>query len=635
MCGLSGWLSWGRPPDINVVARMNAAIAHRGPDADGLEIFGPVVLGHRRLSIIDLSVEANQPMVDPTRRCALVYNGEIYNFLELRRELEAKGARFLTSGDTEVLLQSYLYWGLNCVTKFNGMFAFALWDAQEQMLLLARDRLGEKPLYYADDGAGGCIFASEPKALRQHPSFRREIDLTGLGQYLAFNYTIEDKTLLTGIHKLPAAHMLVLRRNVAPRLTRYWDLAPHFLDKERHRSEANAAAELSARIDEAVRLRLVADVPVGAFLSGGIDSSAIVASMCQVAARDRVKTFSIGFNESGFDETPYARQAAGFLGVDHHERIADVDVANDLRRIMHFADEPLADSSLIPTFHLARFARETVTVALSGDGGDEIFGGYETYAADRLRNSTAVLPARLSRSLAMLADKALPHSFGKVGADEKLRRFLRGHCHDADRAHSAWRQIFHEEALPGLLQPEHLTEIIAAAPLDMAAKHAAELADAHYLDRAMYIDIKTWLPDDILTKVDRATMAHGLESRAPLLDHTLVEFAASLPVNWKLRGFSKKYLFSRSQRDRLPSTILNRRKRGFNAPVSHWLTGGLRDLARSATRDRFLASWFQPKAIDRLWADHESGRRDRGLELFGLTCLSLWLQDINNTTVSP
>jgi asparagine synthase (glutamine-hydrolysing) len=628
MCGITGWLSWRRPPAAGVVEAMSQRLGHRGPDAAGLVASGPIVLGHRRLSIVDLSAAANQPMWDRAKRLLIVFNGEIYNFKDLRLELEQRGMSFRTSSDTEVILEAYRCWGIDFVERLNGMFAFALWDEGRQALLLARDRLGEKPLFIADDGEGGLVFASEIMALRAHPAVGRALDPRALGQFLALNYTLSDACLLQGVRKLPPAHLLLLERGRPPSQRRYWDLAPHFRNKQHHDSEDAAAAALDELIQDSVRLRMIADVPVGAFLSGGIDSSTLTSAMARLAGKERIQGFSIGFREESYSELPDARAAAKHLGIVHRERVVDLENAPDIARIVHSAGEPVADSSIVPTYYLAGFARETVKVCLSGDGGDEVMAGYETYAADKLRHLTRFLPKAAGPAAAAAIERLWPASFAKVSTGYKLTQFLRGRSLDADRAHYFWRTIFAEDERMALLRPDRRKAVLAEDPFSGFAAAAKEVADCHYLDRGMYVDIKTWLVEDILVKVDRATMAHSLESRAPFLDHRLVEFCASLPADWKMRGWRKKSLLKLSQRSHLPQEILNRRKQGFSAPVAHWLAGGLKDRARAVMLEGPLAEWLDPRAVEKVWADHLARRRDNGFKLFGLACLGLWLEEL-------
>jgi asparagine synthase (glutamine-hydrolysing) len=628
MCGIVGSLSWNVPPDARVIGRMNARLVHRGPDAEGVVVRGPVALGHRRLAIIDVSEASNQPMADHTGQFWIVFNGEIYNYREIRAILTSEGARFRSSGDTEVVLEAYKRWGLECLQRLNGMFAFALWDEARGRLFLARDRAGEKPLFYQPLDDGGIIFASELKALREHPALSHRINPRALGHYLSLNYLLTSESIIDGVRKLAAAHYLVVERGKTLRESRYWDLSQHFRNKRRYRSEDTAAEALSALIDDAVRLRLVSDVPLGAFLSGGIDSATIVGGMCRLRSPSENQAFTIGFTEKTYNEVPEARETARFFGVDHRTHVIEADMAKALPGITYHGDEPFADTSIIPVYYLAAFARQHVTVCLSGDGGDEIFAGYDTYLADKIHRATRWVPTWLTRGLQHGVDTLWPVSFNKVSIDYKLRQFLRGHPLDAPRAHYLWRTIFSDDEKLSLLRPEWRAAVAESDPFLHFRRYFDDVSDCHYLDQMMYVDIKTWLVDDILVKVDRATMAHSLESRAPFLDHRLIEFAASLPVEWKLNGWRKKHLLKLSQRGRLPSGLSRRRKVGFNAPVSRWFAGPLSEWARSATSSDEMAEWLDAREIERLWREHLVGRRDNGLKLFGLTCLGLWMKQL-------
>ena len=603
---------------------------HRGPDAGGLVELGPLVLGHRRLSVIDTAESNNQPLFDRSGTLTIAFNGEIYNFREIRNELESAGARFRTQGDTEVILEAYRHWGEACLQRFNGMFAFALWDAPRRRLLLARDRVGEKPLFLAQQPGGGLAFASEPRALRACPGVGNEVDPIGLAHYLTLNYTLGEHSLTRGVRRLAPGHYLIVEQGRTPVESCYWDLTEPFRHKRRFTSEDAAAEELAALIDDAVRLRLVADVPLGAFLSGGVDSSAVAAAMTHALPREQVHTFSLGFGVPTFDEIDAARSVAAHLGLDHKDRIVAADVEQTWAALIAAADEPLADTSAIPTYRLAAFAREFVTVALSGDGADECYGGYETYVADRLHRALSWMPAPVARGLYRAADRLLPVSFSKVSLDYKLRHFLSELDLTFPRAHASWRNIFSAAERRELMQPQwrELLESPEADPFRQFQPHYAVVPDCHYLDQASYVDIKTWLADDILVKVDRATMAHSLESRAPLLDHRLVEFAAGLPPRWKLKGLRTKHLFKASQRGRLPDWLLNGKKRGFNAPVSQWLAGPLRGFAEDALASARLRDYVRPEIVTGLWQQHDAGRRDNGLKLFGLVCLALWLNQL-------
>jgi asparagine synthase (glutamine-hydrolysing) len=609
---------------------MCRALAHRGPDAAGLAELGPVVLGHRRLSVIDVSQAANQPLADSTGRYTIVYNGEIYNYPDLREELARRGAEFRTRCDTEVVLEAYKAWGFACLERFNGMFAFGLWDAPAQSLFLARDRTGEKPLFFCRPSAGRMVFASEPKALGAHPWVSREPDPAALGDYLALNYTLGRRSLRRGVRRLEPASFMVEREGAPGRQRQYWDLAASFRRKRRFASLAEAAHDLEGLVDQAVQLRLVSDVPVGGFLSGGLDSSAIVGSMAAGLPAGRVKTYSIGFAERTYSELDQAAAVAVDLGVDHRSQLVIPGREETLASIVRAADEPLADNSVIPTWFLARFARQEVTVALSGDGGDECFAGYQTYAADRLHRLISLAPSSLCRGAERLFDRLVPVSLAKVSADYKARAFLRGASLGHREAHFSWRRIFTAEDLARMARP--WWREIALRPendpfLEFARRYG-EVEGLPWLDQHQYVDLKTWLADDILVKVDRATMAHGLESRAPFLDHRVVEFAASLPPEMRMGLWRQKRVLRESQRGRLPARVLGYPKRGFNAPFSLWATDELAGWMRSRLGSAELARWVEPGFVRELLDAHLAGRQDNGYKLFGLLCLGLWLESL-------
>jgi len=607
---------------------MTQALAHRGPDGHGVVPLGPLVLGHRRLAVIDPRPENDQPLATMDRALWVVGNHEIYNFRDLRRELEAKGARFRTEGDTEVILEAYRAWGPACVERFDGMFAFALWDARARRLFLVRDWTGEKPLFYAELPGGGLAFASEPRALRQHPAVGRAVDPQALGQYLSLGYTTGERTLLGAVRRLPAAHHATLDGPGALKPVRYWDLAASFRQKRRFASEAEAGAELNALLEDSVRGRMISDVPLGAFLSGGLDSSTVVAAMTRLRPARDVHTFSMGFDEASYSELPEARAVASALGVTHRDRVLSPQPDDIIAALRHAADEPLADSSVLPMYWLARLAREEVTVILSGDGGDEAFAGYDTYVADRLHAVGRLLPGWALRGLRGAVERLWPVSFGKVSFDDKLRRFLAGLPLDPARAHASWRNIFGDAEGRALLAPAWRQAAPPGESFAAFAPHFAEVAGCHPIDQALYVDVKTWLTDDILVKVDRMTMAHSLEARTPFLSRAVVEFAAALPVSLKLRLLTKKYLLRRSQAAHLPRRVLSRPKRGFNAPVSPWFAGPLMDFARDALGEPRLDDWVARGQLDRLWNEHTSKRRDNGLRLMTLVCFALWLRDL-------
>jgi asparagine synthase (glutamine-hydrolysing) len=628
MCGISGILSWQIPPQRDLIERMNQRMIHRGPDADGIYVNSVVGLGHRRLAIIDLSAAGQQPMADHSERFRIVFNGEIYNYQAIRSELSRLGAVFRSRSDTEVILEAYKQWGIDCLSRFNGMFAFALWDDVRQQLFLARDRLGEKPLFYHLLPAGGIAFASEMKALQPALGSDATLNFDALSHYLSLGYTLNCAPILTGVAQLEAAHYLVIERDRRPQPVCYWNLAEHFHCKQRFRNELEAAEALSALIDDTVKLRLIADVPLGSFLSGGVDSSAVVAAMGRLRPYPLPQTFSIGFQEKSYSELPEARAVARYLQAEHCDRIVDADMATLLPKIAWHADQPFADSSMIPMYFLAEFARSQVTVCLSGDGNDEIFAGYETFSADKLHYWTRWVPQPVIDLLSWAAHTLVPTTHHKVSFDYKLRQFLRGHAYPPLQAHYFWRTLF-SDAEKQRLMPDQISLLAEADPYREFQRYQQDVLDCHYLDQAMYVDIKTWLADDILVKVDRSTMAHSLEARVPFLDHRLVEFGASLPVHLKMKGWQKKYIFKQSQKQYLPKATLTRKKSGFNAPVAHWLASSLHhfgeqlcDRNRGESALPFLNSAF----IRHLQQEHDAKAQDHAFKLLALINLHLWYQ---------
>jgi asparagine synthase (glutamine-hydrolysing) len=621
MCGIAGKIDWRGQDQTATVARMTERLARRGPDSGSVTALEIATLGHRRLSIIDLRQIADQPMADAAGRTWIVFNGEIYNFRELRSELAREGAVFRTNSDTEVLLTAYAHWGEDCVRRLNGMFAFAIWDSLRRELFLARDRAGEKPLYYAHI-ADGFLFASQLDALAEDSAISRRVDAQALGGFLGCNYVVGENAMIAGVRRLPPAHTLVVRQGSTATPRRYWSIADSFESAKASSGEREAAEELRGLVDDSVRMRLVSDVPLGAFLSGGIDSSAIVAAMGRDGAA-KPETFCMSFAEDGFDESREAARVATHLGTMHRERVTRGD-ADALAGCLAAWDEPFADSSMLPTYALARFARERVTVALSGDGGDELFAGYDTYVADRLRSALGWLPTVADGPLASALRIFCRPTLGKVAWDEKLGRFLAARGEDFVSAHMGWRRIFSTAEKRALLRPDwrHAAEFDAT---DRARMAEAEVAGAHELDRAMHIDISTWLPDGILTKVDRATMAWSLEARAPFLDHRLMEYAARLPVEMKMRGFERKRVLKLSQAGRIPPETLVRKKAGFGSPVSQWIRQWRGHPVFGDSR-RLAGDFFEPETVDGLWKAHLDGRADNGLKIFGLIAFRAWAE---------
>jgi len=622
VCGIVGNVHAraDRTPDPAVLKRMSDRLTHRGPDDEGFFVEGPAALAMRRLKIIDLET-GHQPMSGEQRRIWAVFNGEIYNYRELTAELADRGHTFLTRSDTEVLVHGYEERGLAALDHLEGMFAFAIWDAPARTLVLARDRLGIKPLYYAvlpDQ----IVFASELKALIEHPAIDRTLDLAALSRYLAHEYVPAPASIFRSIRKLPAGHWLTYtdgRLKVEP----YWTVA---FRPDPMIGAAEAVEKLRRVLDLAVRQHLISDVPLGVFLSGGIDSSTVAA----LAARHvggRLKTFSISFEDPSFDESAHARRVAQALGTDHHEEILDARSARDLvERLPDLLDEPLGDASLIPTFLLSRFTRRSVTVALSGDGGDELFAGYPTYQAHRLARLVEPVPRWLRRGLIRPAVERLPVSLSNLSLDFKLKRFLEGMDYADVERHAVWLGSFTPAEQRELFTPDALERI--ESPPSYAAFHdiLAAAPAMEGLERMLYLDLKGYLGEGVLTKTDRASMACSLEVRVPLLDRRVVELAAQLPMRLKLRGLTTKYVLKRALADVLPSETLTRPKKGFGIPVGHWLRGELRQLLRDACSADVIrrGGLFRPEMVERLIVEHEAGRRDHRKKLYTLLAFQLW-----------
>jgi asparagine synthase (glutamine-hydrolysing) len=602
MCGICGIAS-ERGAERDVLARMSGALVHRGPDSDGLFVDGPVGLAARRLAIIDLET-GDQPLANEDGTLHVVQNGEIYNYAELRDRLERAGHRFRTHGDTEVLVHAYEEWGLAFAERLRGMFAVAIWDASARRLVLARDRFGIKPLYYRAD-RGGLQFASELRALP-----RGEIDLDALEAFLAFNSIPAPLTIFREIRKLPPGHLLVWEGG-APRLERYARPGP--LPERPDDDEAELVEELRARLRDSVRAHLVADVPVGVLLSGGVDSGVLAALAAQESS-DAVRTFSIGFEEASYDELDGARAVAERYGTVHRELVVRPDAALLLPALADAFDEPFADSSALPTYLVSQLAAEDVKVALSGEGGDELFGGYYTYAADLL----ALRVGRLAAAARPLVE-LLPTSTKRVSFDYKAKRFARGaHLPPLER-HHAWKEIF----APGL-RAELTGRQHAWDPVDVYRARFAETEGADLLARLQDVDFGIYLVDDLLTKTDRASMAHSLEVRVPFMDTAVANFAFSLPRQHKVRGLSKKVLLRRAAAPLLPETVTHGKKRGFSIPAAAWLRGELEPFARDTLASVGRQGFFEPAVVTRLLDDHLAGREDRSRQLWGLLAFTLW-----------
>jgi asparagine synthase (glutamine-hydrolysing) len=625
MCGICGVLHFDeQTPSPGVLSRMTDILRHRGPDARGVHIDGPVGLGHRRLAVIDLSPAGVQPMTNEDGSLWIVFNGEIYNFAEVRRRLENQGHVFRSETDTEVILHAYETWGIDCLAQLNGMFAFALWDSSRKQLWLVRDRLGIKPLFYLqrDDR---LLFASEIKSILCDQTVTRQIDYTSLHHYLSLNYTPAPHTLFQGICQLTPGQYLLVNADGRSQAVTYWQ--PSYRAK-RAGSENELIETFESQMKLAVKRRLVSDVPLGAFLSGGVDSTAIVYWMSR-QIRQPVQTFSIGFREDSYSELGYARQVASCFHTDHHERVVTPDTVDILPRIVWHAEEPTADSSMVPLYYLAQMAREKVTVALAGDGADEILAGYETYQAFYIARLYRTLPKAVRRHVIRPLVEALPVSYGKVSWDYKLKRFVRGAELDAEAAHGYWRMIFDDVEKRDLYTAKTQQFLGGTSTIDLFREVFAETDADHPLDRLLYVDSRFYLPNDMLVKVDRMTMAHGLEARVPFLDHQVVELAAALPAYLKLKGYRhKKYALKRAMQQRVPQLPIWRKKAGFNVPKAQWLTGELRDFAFDHLGPGQIGRMglFKPDKVNDLLNDHMARKQDHSHRIWGLLCLSLWWQ---------
>ncbi len=621
MCGIYGEIGRFRIDERRAQLATDR-LFHRGPDEGGAWAGGTVFLGMRRLSIIDLA-SGKQPIWNADETCCIVFNGELYNFLDLRHELEAKDHTFRTRSDTEVILHAYEEWGTDCLRRFNGMFAIAIWDARRKRLFLARDRIGEKPLYYYRD-AGRLIFASEIKAILANPNVPRELNLRGLANFLAFGHAVAPDTIYRGIHKLlPGQYLLVQDGEV--RIAEYWDVGTEAQMVNGNRpSEEEYEAQILSLMDDSVRLRMMADVPVGAFLSGGVDSSAVVALMRRHALGG-VKTFSVGFAAGGaYDELPDARLVARHFGTEHHElRVEHADLVHTLRTLVYHYDEPFGDPAGFPVYLLSRFAREHVKVVLAGDGGDELFGGYRRYAVDRFAPLYQQLPVALTRTVI----PALVERFPRLRRTKRSLQTLP--IPDPARRYTAWLMLFTPAMQAELLEAGLYDAVGGYDPARLYAQYYHRLngkTAADHLNRLMYVDVKTWLADAYMEKVDKATMACGLEARLPLLDHRLVELAFQIPGRYKVRGRSMKRIFKRAVRHLVPAAVLRKPKHGFSVPLDPWFRGELKTftfdvLLDERTRGR---GYFNAAFVERLWREHVDGRQVWDTHLWQLLNFELW-----------
>ena len=620
MCGITGFVrNDGKPVDEALLARMNEAIRHRGPDEDGFYVNGSVGLAMRRLAIIDLK-GGQQPIHNQDRTAWIVFNGEIYNYLELREKLEKLGHTFYTNSDTEAIVHAYDRYGSDCPKHLRGMFAFAIWNERDQELFLARDRVGKKPLLYSLVN-GQLIFASEFSALLLHPDVSRDVEPAALDYYLSYMCIPAPLTAYRAIRKLEPGHWLRWRKGEI-QIERYWQ--PDFT-KKLNIDEEEAGERTVEILRDAVRVRLMSEVPLGAFLSGGIDSSAVVALMSQESS-ERVKTFSIGFDEQDFSELHHARRIAEHVGADHHEFIVRPDAVEVLPTLVEHYGEPYADSSAVPTYYVAKETRKHVTVALNGDGGDESFAGYERYIAMGITEKYRRVPSFLRESLIKETVNLIPTSPTKRSRVSSAKRMLDAVSQPRVNRYARWVSVFNDETKPPLYSDFFREQTSQADPTGLLETWFKRANGIGILDAMLLTDQMTYLPNDLLVKVDIATMAVSLEARSPFLDHHVIEFAASLPQNLKARRLTTKYLLKKVLRKLLPSENLNRRKMGFGVPIGHWFRGKMQPFLREVVlSDKAMRrGLFKPEAVRQLVELHARGERDYSHQLWTLLMLELW-----------
>ncbi len=619
MCGIAGFIrSCTSGANVETLKLIGDVIRHRGPDASGEYFDEHVGLAHRRLSILDLSEQGNQPMFSSDGQKVIVFNGEIYNFLDLKKDLQKKGVQFRTRTDTEVILCLYEKYGTDCLSLLNGMFAFALWDLDKRQLFLARDRIGKKPLYYYHDGDDRLAFASEIKCLLKIPGLDFNIEPTAVVDFLKYHYIPSPKTIYQNVYKLSPGHSLTLSIGGSPVINEYWDIS----FRETITDYQEAQDKLYELLQESTTQRMIADVPLGAFLSGGVDSSAIVALMAQASDKP-VKTCTIGFDDKRFDESPFAREVVKLFQTEHQEYRLSTQLEKTVGLLPKFFDEPFADSSAVPTYHVSRLARQGVTVALAGDGGDESFGGYQKYAIemkeDAVRNGVPRLILKALNGISSGWNHPLP---------KKLHSLTTSALSDPARAFYITNTYIDDALLDSLLADGIKKKCSNYDPAEHTLRHYQKVVSADHATRMIYTDLKTYLPDDILVKVDRMSMANSLEVRAPFLDYRIIELAASLPSSFKIVGSNKKIILREIFSKLLPETILNRRKQGFSVPLDRWFRHELKEYAqKNLLSYAALGDLLSISSLENIWTEHQSAYKEHGILLWSLLMLSLWHQE--------
>jgi len=620
MCGIVGLMYHDRQKPVRQesVKKMCDTLVHRGPDDEGFYVDRNVGIGMRRLTVIDLST-GHQPMTNEDGRYWIVFNGEIYNYPELRKELESKGHRFSTHTDTETIVHAYEEFGEACVERLNGMFAFALWDREEEKLVLARDRLGVKPLYYYE-GADRFVFGSELKAVLADPNVPRVIDFRALDRFLTFEYIPSPLSVFQGILKLPPGHLLTLEKGKTS-LKQYWNLPTYV----HHKSEEELTEVFYDLMKDAVKIRLISDVPLGAFLSGGVDSSTIVCMMSELMNQP-VKTFSIGFDDPSYNELDYARAVAKHYGAEHQDLIIQPNVVDLVEDLIKYLDEPLADVSVFPTYLVSKLAREQVTVVLSGDGGDELFGGYDWYLAEKISRSYQKLPLSIRTELIPFLMNAVPPASQKKGFVNKAKRFVEGTQLPEALQHFRWNIFLSEDRKATLYRDGLSASLAGESAYAPHLSYLREMQGSDPLWQQQYADIKTYMVDDILVKVDRMSMANSLEARTPFLDYRIAEFAAGLPPDLKLKGFKTKWFLKQAMRKKLPPFVIDRKKEGFSIPMKNWLKGDLNPMMQDLlSPDRINnEGLFQSDDIEKMKKEHLAGTANHAHQLWSLMVFETW-----------
>lgn len=628
MCGICGICSSNI--DSGLLDKMCSVLMHRGPDDSGIFIDKNIGLGMRRLSIIDLKT-GHQPIHNEDESLWVVFNGEIYNFKELREELEKKGHRFYTNTDTEVIVHSYEEYGKDCVKKFNGMFAFAIWDKNKKLLFLARDRLGIKPLYYYFS-KDKFIFGSEIKSIISDATVPRQVDPIALHHYMGYEYIPAPLTIFKDINKLNPGHILVYKNNKVI-IEKYWDITPNInLTTQNSHQE-----KIYHLLKDSIKKRLISDVPLGVFLSGGIDSSYIVALSSELN-EEPIKTFSIGFEEDSYNELEYAQKVAKLFNTDHHEKILKPDIIEIIKKISYFYDEPFADSSSISTFLISEMTKKYVTVALSGDGGDELFAGYERYIASKIDRYYRLIPSIIRRNLIYKTLSKIRPQSQKKGLINISKRFVEGSSFPVEGKHMRW-QYFLNNGEKGHLYTQHInSEIMKINSFDLIENYYNQFKTRDTLAREQYVDIKTYLSDAMLVKIDRASMANSLEVRVPYLDHRFVELTFTIPDSLKLKGFKTKYILKKAASKLLPKTIIERKKQGFSIPIKNWLRDEIKDYAINTLSSKNLDNFFNRYYINKLIEQHMSKKYDHSHKLWALMNFQLWYENygqVNPEEIMP